>query len=82
MISKEEDLLVCTMEECGELIQECSKLIRKGLPPQSTKELTDEVGDVLCLIRYLEDYGLINKYAIEDRIEVKRQKLKKWSSFA
>ncbi len=81
-MTEQEELLVCSMEECGEMIQELSKMLRRGLPPLDTKALTDEVGDVQTLIGYLIEAGLVNEYALGDRMQAKREKLKKWTSFA
>ena len=43
-----EELLVITMEECGELIQACSKAIRKEKYYDNNK-LVEEVGEVMCM---------------------------------
>ena len=40
-----DELLVILMEECGELIQECSKCIRKG--DYDSQKFKDELGDVM-----------------------------------
>jgi len=81
-MTEHEEMLVCSMEECGEMIQELSKMLRRGLPPADTKPLTDEVGDVQTLIGYLIEAGLVNEYALNERMLKKKAKLKKWTSFA
>ena len=58
-MDKLQELLIITMEECGELIQECSKSIRKE-HYYNNKELTDEIGDVLCMIELLKSNELVN----------------------
>ena len=46
-LSKLEELMVITMEECGELTQECSKAIRcQEFKKDSLKE---ELSDVMCM---------------------------------
>ena len=51
-----EQLLVITMEECGELIQVCSKALRKRdtnggqIPDTALKKLTAEAADVRAMI--------------------------------
>ena len=78
-MDKLQELLIITMEECGELIQECSKSIRKE-HYYNNKELTDEIGDVLCMIELLKSNELVNEHELNRRITLKKLKLKKWSS--
>jgi|TARA_B100001105_G_scaffold217808_1_gene183903 NTP pyrophosphatase (non-canonical NTP hydrolase) len=79
MIEKTEDeLMVITMEECGELIQVCSKAMRTK--KYSHRKLTEEVGDVMCMVGLLMQNGLIDEDEVEERIKVKLSKLAKWSN--
>jgi len=78
-MDKLQELLIITMEECGELIQECSKSIRKE-HYYNNKELTDEIGDVLCMIELLKSNELVNEHELNRRITLKKLKLKKWSN--
>jgi len=79
MIEKTEDeLMVITMEECGELIQVCSKAMRTK--KYRSKKLTEEVGDVMCMVGLLMQNGLIDSDEVEERIQVKLSKLAKWSN--
>jgi NTP pyrophosphatase (non-canonical NTP hydrolase) len=73
-----QELLTITMEECGELIQVCSKAIRCDEYYDNDK-LTEEVGDVMCMIELLHEYDLISYSDIEERVKIKKEKLKKWS---
>tara|TARA_B110000046_G_C12992146_1_gene398310 strand:- start:115 stop:360 length:246 start_codon:yes stop_codon:yes gene_type:complete len=77
-MNKKEEMLVITMEECGELIQACSKMLRFG-EEQDHTQLQEEIGDVMCMIEILRDGGLVNDKQIADRIKVKKEKLMKWS---
>ena len=83
-MNKLQELMVITMEECGELTQRCSKIIRKFetldeiTEPQRIK-LLEEVGDVQCLINLMIECGLLTKEEIDARIASKRDKLKTWS---
>jgi NTP pyrophosphatase (non-canonical NTP hydrolase) len=77
-MKKREEMLVITMEECGELIQACSKMIRFD-EPNDTKQLQEEIGDVMCMIEILKDGGLVTDEQIQRRIKVKKEKLMKWS---
>ncbi len=78
-MDKLQELLTITMEECGELIQECSKAIRKD-QYHANKELIRDVGDVLCMIRLLYKYDIITWHEVEEQIIIKEDRLKRWSS--
>ena len=77
-MKKREEMLVITMEECGELIQACSKMLRFG-EDQDYTQLQEEIGDVMCMIEILKDGGLVSDEQIQERIKVKKEKLMKWS---
>lgn len=72
-------MLVITAEECGELIQACSKVIRSNGETKYLRNLQDEVGDVVCMIELLIANDLVTEERIADRVREKKQKLKKWS---
>ena len=74
-----QELLIITMEECGELIQECSKAIRCK-DYYGNEKLVEEVGDVMCMIELLHEYDLISWSEIGERVEVKKERLKEWSN--
>jgi NTP pyrophosphatase (non-canonical NTP hydrolase) len=89
-LNKLQELMVITMEECGELAQRCSKTIRKfdtieqALEDTTTAsvnrvKLIEEVGDVQCMIDLMVECGLLTKKEIDARIASKRDKLKTWS---
>ncbi len=78
-MKKKEEMLVITMEECGELIQACSKIIRSNGKKKYLSNLQDEIGDVMCMIEILRDGGFVSDKQIADRIKVKKEKLMKWS---
>ena len=78
-MDKLQELLIITMEECGELIQECSKSIRKK-DYYDNERLAEEVGDVMCMIELLHEYDLISYADIEERVLEKKKKLSKWSN--
>lgn len=87
MLDKDQQLLVITMEEAGEVVQACSKILRRGRGAASLKnnpkqiaDLQDEIGDIYCMIQLLIDNGFIDKNKLEDRVIYKKNKLKKWSS--
>jgi len=80
-MNKKQELLTITMEECGELVQACSKLIRfeDDRSPEDLKNLQDEVGDLMCMIELLKRDGFVTEEQIQDRKLLKEQKLMKWS---
>ena len=71
------ELLAIMAEECGELTQECMKIVRFG---QDNDNITKEAGDVMCMIQLLIEKGLIDYKEINKRIVEKRQKLKTFST--
>ena len=78
MKDKLQELMTITMEECGELIQVCSKAIRCDNYYDNEK-LVEAVGDVQCMIDLLHEFDLISWDDVNDRVQIKREKLKKWS---
>ena len=74
-----QQLMIITMEECGELIQRCSKCIRKD-KYYDDKKLLEEVGDVYTMIELMVKHKVITWAGVYNRAEVKKAKLKKWSS--
>ena len=81
-LDQRQQLMVVTMEECGELVQACSKILRRQELYADTKyvqNLKDEIGDVYTMINLLVDYDVVSWTEIEERMKNKKQKLKKWS---
>ena len=79
MEDKLQELLTITMEECGELIQACSKAIRCDDYYRNEK-LIQEIGDVQCMIDLIRQYDLVSLTEINNQVNIKEKKLKKWSS--
>ena len=79
-IDEKEELLVIFMEECAEASVEASKVIRFGRNDEEIGSLSREVGDLVCMINLLEEYGLINRSQINKYALDKKEKLKKWSN--
>ena len=73
------ELMLITMEECGELIEACSKTIRSE-DYEDHPKMIEEVGDVLLLIEMIIERGLVKQEDIDARKKVKIEKLKKWSN--
>jgi NTP pyrophosphatase (non-canonical NTP hydrolase) len=67
------------MEECAEVSQACSKMLRFN-EQIDYENLQDEIGDLMCMVELLKEQGIVTDTQIAKRMEVKREKLKKWSS--
>ena len=77
-----QQLLVVTMEECGELVQSCSKLLRRAelySDGEYVQNLKEELGDVYAMIDLFVEHDVVSWTEIEERRELKRKKLSKWS---
>ena len=80
-----QQLMCITMEECGELTQRCSKIMRKYETldlieePQRVK-LVEELGDVFCMMELMVEHNITDWIELQDRADVKLEKLKKWST--
>lgn len=77
----QEEILTILQEECAEVIQAVSKVRRFG-EARNLEQLEQEVADVLCMINLAYRYGVMVKdeERIKNRITVKEEKLKKFSS--
>jgi len=88
MNDKIKEALIITQEECAEVIQAVSKVVRFGFdscyPTEdsaSTKECLDmEVGQLLCMIGILVDQGVLDEEAMMNAMEAKKIKLETWSN--
>jgi hypothetical protein len=85
MNEKHREILVITQEECAEVIQEISKIFRFGIDNQHKdgmlhqEKLEMEIGDLLCMINLMTQYGLIRPDQVQASVQNKQQKLKQWS---
>ena len=80
-----QQLMTITMEECGELVQRCSNIMRKYSTLSSVEEdqrvkLVEELGDVFCMMELIVEHGVTDWIELQDRADVKLEKLKKWST--
>ena len=88
MKDKVREALIITQEECAEVIQAVSKIMRFGpdscYPTEdsaSTKECLDmELGQLLCMIGILVDQGVVDENAMMEAMEAKKIKLETWSN--
>jgi hypothetical protein len=85
---KIKETLVITQEECAEVIQSISKILRFGFDSSypfqdsaTTKECLEmETGQLLCMIDILMEQGVLDTSNVEQARQHKRLKLKEWSS--
>jgi NTP pyrophosphatase (non-canonical NTP hydrolase) len=81
-----QQLMAITAEECAELTQVCMKIMRKYDSLDKAAEdkyielLVEEAGDVLCMLELMSEHGLFDWKDIYERADVKREKLKQWST--
>ena len=74
-----DELMTITMEECGEVIQACSKVMR--FPgEQSTEMLKKELGDLYCMMEIMIEKQMLTYTDLVQGSKAKRDKLKVWSN--
>ena len=86
-MNKTTEILQITQEECAEVIQSIAKCFRFGVDnhhPSSEsnnrEHLTEELGDLLCMIDLIREYNIVDSARIEHYKTEKRNKLSRWSS--
>ena len=87
--TKTHEALIITAEECAEVIQQISKIIRFGIDlPYVTagdgttnrEQLEKEIGDLKCMIAILMEMNIIDNVNVYRAEMAKREKLRKWSN--
>jgi hypothetical protein len=73
------------MEECGELTQRCSKIMRKYetldlIEEEQRVKLVEELGDVFCMMELMVEHNITDWIELQNRADVKLEKLKVWST--
>ena len=82
MLNKvQEEILTILQEECAEVIQAVSKVRRFG-EAGNIEQLEQEIADVLCIVNLAYRQGIMvkNEERVQNRITVKEERLKKFSS--
>ena len=74
------ELMIITMEECGELTQACSKVLRTDFKDYALQDLKQEVADVVCMIELMKKNGLVDDSDIVQGIQNKMEKLEIYSN--
>ena len=88
MDKKTKDTLSILQEECAEVTQAISKVLRfgidtvypKGSDSSNKNKLEEELGDLMAMVKLLVDGGTLNVESIIKASEQKLNKLKKWST--
>jgi NTP pyrophosphatase (non-canonical NTP hydrolase) len=77
---KQKEIVTIAQEECAELIVSVSKCLRFGLDITNVEKLTQEAGDVLCMLELMMANGVIDSMQVLDAKKRKYEKLKTWSN--
>lgn len=85
MSDKINEIYAITQEECAEVIQAISKVNRFGLDSShkgrtNREHLEEEVGDLMCMLDLLVEFGVLDLVAVAEAGRRKRQKLSQWSN--
>lgn len=85
MDKKEQEILLIAQEECAEVTQAISKCFRFGFDSEyngktNHQRLTEEVGDLLCMINLMIEKKIIPEMATYNASFAKRHKLEQWSN--
>jgi len=80
---KQAEQLIILTEECAEVTQAATKLLRFGIQDeyQSLDDLTKELGDLLGIIDWVTKEFDINVETIVQYGQMKQEKMKKWTSY-
>jgi len=60
------NIYVKTMEECGELIQACAKVLKHG--DAEKHNLSEECGDVMAQIVLLVESGIVDELVMSQKL--------------
>lgn len=82
------EILNILSEECAEVIQAISKINRFGFSSchpdtperNNIDHLTEELGDLQCMINLLVNRDVISHARLKEAEEAKLEKLRKWSN--
>lgn len=86
MNDKQKEILLIAQEECAEVIVAISKVFRFGFDSRwpeggvdNRSRLTEELGDLLAMVKLMDENGIIDVVEMSKAGERKITKLKKWS---
>jgi hypothetical protein len=83
--AREREILTIFIEECAEVQQRATKLLRfgrdeiqPGQPLSNKDRLSQELGDLIAITTMAEDAGLVSREIAEDQAPIKMEKLEKY----
>ena len=86
MNDKQKEILLITQEECAEVVVAISKIFRFGFDSRwpeggvdNRSRLTEELGDLMAMVKLMDENGIINLEELSKAVERKITKLKTWS---
>lgn len=86
MNDKQKEILLITQEECAEVVVAISKIFRFGFDSRwpeggvdNRSRLTEELGDLMAMVKLMDENGIINLEELSKAGERKITKLKTWS---
>jgi len=82
---QQREVMLIAQEECAEVIQAISKILRFGLDGtwqgrSNQERLEEEVGDLVCMIDLMKQHNLIDDEFVRHASIAKEIKLQKWSN--
>ena len=85
MDDKVNEIYAITQEECAEVVQAISKVMRFGLDTShngrtNREHLSEELGDLQCMISLLMETGVCDIADVKMAAQRKRDKLRQWST--
>ena len=85
MNDKVNEIYAITQEECAEVVQAISKVMRFGLDTThngrtNRDHLEEEIGDLQCMINLLVEAGVCDTVSVLEAARRKRSKLEQWST--
>lgn len=85
MKESQKEVMLIAQEECAEVTQAISKVFRFGMESEhnsktNKQRLTEEVGDLLCMIELMMSTGVIDSMEVLDSKKAKYAKLQTWST--
>ena len=77
-MNKYQTALIITMEECGELTQACSKVLRHGFIEKTyIDNLYEEIGDVVAMIAILQQLYNIDPEILDSYVSKRLDKMRR-----
>src|SRR4051812_44414709 len=90
-MNETEHLLTCLLEECSEVIKDCSKSLRFGLDdrnvldpsgPTNRERIVAELNDLVAVVELLEERGHLQIWESDGLKEAKKQKVLSFMEYA